>query len=201
MSTNTGGTSAAESDGTSQGVGCASILGQAGTEYPGRWSLGAAELSAFQTQADSFRDHDGSAALLYSIQPKGATASPDIARLGAGDESGIRLTDRALRAEEMVSATDDFVATWRALLDPYGVELRAQPATLDGNMYVQRDYLQSYCGLDVRHGDQHEYNGRLHFTAYQSNSTLLFAYSSLVPLLPLPKPILQPEDVQRALIG
>jgi hypothetical protein len=175
---------------------CAMLLDQDGLAYPARWARSSAELGEFERHSDRFREHYGRAATLYSVEPKAATVSPDIALLRPnGTVPAIQLAREPLSVDVMTSGTDAFVARWQELLNPYQVELVGQAPTEPRDQYVQRDFLQSYCGLPVRYGDQHEYNGRLHFTAYRETSTILFAYSSVVPLVPLPPARFAAEDV------
>jgi hypothetical protein len=181
---------------------CAAILDQSGQAYPARREQASSELDEFRRRADLFREHYGATGALYSATPKSATVSPDVALLRADSTViGIQFGQGPLSLAEMAASTEEFVAQWSDFLNPYQVELVGQVVTQDRDLYVQRDFLQSFCGLDVRYGDQHEYNGRLHFTAYRGSATLFVAYSSLVPLVPLPPAKLVPEDVLPALTG
>jgi hypothetical protein len=172
------------------------------SQYPGHWERTASEFADFQRLNDAFRDHYGSTGALYSVQPKDATVSPDISLLEAdATVIGIQFAQGGLSVEQMEAGTNEFVTLWQKLLNPYGVDLIAREVTQDRDLYLQRDFDQSYCGLELRFGDQHEYTGRLHFTAYRSSGTLLFAYSSLVPIVPLPRAVLRSDEVQTALIN
>lgn len=180
---------------------CASLLNQPGDVYPVPRERRTDELDELERQSALFRVHYGDVSALYSIQPKHGSSSPDISLLRPDDSVvGIQLDQGPLSLDGMISGTDEFVSRWNELLNPYAVEIAGQSPTQDRDLYVQRDFLQTYCGLEIRFGDQHEYTGRLHFTAYRGSATILFAYSSLVPMVPLPSAELAPAEVEAALV-